>query len=162
MSKTVPTLPESELDITMMGIALASAREAGSAQEVPVGAVVVDSEGRVVAAAGNRIVSGHDPTGHAEIRVMRAAASLLGNYRLTGTTLYVTLEPCAMCAAAMVHARIRRLVFGAVDPKAGAVVSKYRLGSDGLLNHSFLVTGGVLADECGLLLQDFFRKRRRG
>ncbi|HBI14188.1 MAG TPA: tRNA-specific adenosine deaminase [Desulfobulbaceae bacterium] len=143
-----------------MGIALEVAREAETEQEVPVGAVLVDSEGKIIAAAGNRIVSGHDPTGHAEIRVLRAAASRLGNYRLPGTTLYVTLEPCAMCAAAMVHARIRRLVFGAGDPKAGAVVSKYRLGSDGLLNHSFLVTGGVLAEECSLLLQNFFQMRR--
>lgn len=149
-----------EIDIKLMGIALEVAREAETEQEVPVGAVLVDSEGKIIAAAGNRIVSGHDPTGHAEIRVLRAAASRLGNYRLPGTTLYVTLEPCAMCAAAMVHARIRRLVFGAGDPKAGAVVSKYRLGSDGLLNHSFLVTGGVLAEECSLLLQNFFQMRR--
>lgn len=149
-----------EIDIKLMGIALEVAREAETEQEVPVGAVLVDSEGKIIAAAGNRIVSGHDPTGHAEIRVLRAAASRLGNYRLPGTTLYVTLEPCAMCAAAMVHARIRRLVFGAGDPKAGAGVSKYRLGSDGLLNHSFLVTGGVLAEECSLLLQNFFQMRR--
>jgi len=153
-------LESGEIDIKLMGIALEVAREAETEQEVPVGAVLVDSEGKIIAAAGNRIVSGHDPTGHAEIRVLRAAASRLGNYRLPGTTLYVTLEPCAMCAAAMVHARIRRLVFGAGDPKAGAVVSKYRLGSDGLLNHSFLVTGGVLAEECSLLLQNFFQMRR--
>jgi tRNA(adenine34) deaminase len=161
MSKAVAPLEYSEMDIKLMAIALAAAREAEVAQEVPVGAVLVDTEGRVVATAGNRTVSGHDPTGHAEIRVMRAAAAKLGNYRLPGTTLYVTLEPCTMCAAAMVHARIRRLVFGAVDPKAGAVVSKYRLGNDGMLNHSFLVTGGVLADECGQLLRNFFRKRRK-
>lgn len=161
MDKDAAPLAGGEMDIKMMGIALASAREAGAEQEVPVGAVLVDAEGEVVATAGNRTVSGHDPTGHAEIRVMRAAASRLGNYRLTGSTLYVTLEPCAMCAAAMVHARIRRLVFGAADPKAGAVVSKYRLGNDGLLNHSFIVDGGVLADECGKLLREFFQKRRR-
>jgi len=160
MEKVVTPLESGEIDIKLMGIALEVAREAETEQEVPVGAVLVDSEGKIIAAAGNRIVSGHDPTGHAEIRVLRAAASRLGNYRLPGTTLYVTLEPCAMCAAAMVHARIRRLVFGAGDPKAGAVVSKYRLGSDGLLNHSFLVTGGVLAEECSLLLQNFFQMRR--
>ena len=150
-----------EMDIAFMGIALKAAREAAAEKEVPVGAVLVDSGGMLIVSAGNRIIKGHDPAGHAEIRVMRAAAARLGNYRLTGTTLYVTLEPCAMCAAAMVHARIQRLVFGALDPKAGAVVSKYRLGSDGLLNHSFQVTGGVLAEECGQLLRDFFQKRRR-
>ena len=149
------------MDSLLMQIALDAAREAAAEDEVPVGAVLVDPEGKVVAVAGNRIIRTHDPVGHAEVRVLRAAAARLGNYRLAGTTLYVTLEPCAMCAAAMVHARIRRLVFGAVDPKAGAVVSKYRLGSDGLLNHSFLVTGGVLAEECGRLLRDFFQKRRR-
>ena len=151
-----------EKDFEMMAMALQAAREAAIADEVPVGALLVDPEGRVIVTAGNRIIKGHDPAGHAEIRVLRAAAARLGNYRLTGTTIYVTLEPCAMCAAAMVHARIGRLVFGAVDPKAGAVVSKYRLGSDGLLNHSFQVTGGVMADECGQLLRDFFQKRRGG
>jgi tRNA(adenine34) deaminase len=160
MDKAVAPLEFGEMDIQLMGIALEAAREAAAAQEVPVGAVLVDSMGKVVAAAGNRIISGPDPTGHAEIVVLRAAAARLGNYRLTGTTLYVTLEPCAMCAAAMVHARIRRLVFGAVDPKAGAVVSKYRLGTDGLLNHFFHVTGGVMAEECGQLLRDFFQRRR--
>lgn len=160
MDVAAAPLEENEMDIKMMTIALEAAREAAVEQEVPVGALLLDSEGKVVAAAGNRVVAGFDPTGHAEMRVLRAAAARLGNYRLAGTTLYVTLEPCAMCAAAMVHARIRRLVFGAVDPKAGAVVSKYRLGSDGLLNHSFRVTGGVLAEECGRLLRDFFQKRR--
>ena len=92
---------------------------------------------------------------------VRLAGRRLGNYRLPGTTLYVTLEPCAMCAALLVHARIDRLVFGAFDPKAGAVVSRYRIGSDGLLNHSFTVTGGVLAEECGRLLREFFQNRRR-
>lgn len=146
----------------MMAMALKAAEAAAIEEEVPVGAVLVDPEGRVIVTAGNRIIKGHDPTGHAEIRVLRAAAAQLGNYRLAGTTIYVTLEPCAMCAAAMVHARIGRLVFGAIDPKAGAVVSKYRLGSDGLLNHSFQITGGVLAEECGRLLRDFFQKRRGG
>jgi len=149
-----------ETDLALMGIALQAARDAAREDEVPVGAALVDAEGRLLVTAGNRIIKGHDPAGHAEIRALRAAAARLGNYRLSGTTLYVTLEPCAMCAAAMVHARIGRLVFGAVDPKAGAVVSKYRLGSDGLLNHSFQVTGGILAEDCGLLLRDFFQKRR--
>lgn len=153
-------LGQDDIDRRLMAVALEAAREAAVEREVPVGAMVVDAGGSIVAVAGNRIVSGNDPAGHAEIRVLRAAAARMGNYRLLGTTLYVTLEPCAMCAAAMVHARIGRLVFGAIDPKAGAVVSRYRLGSDGLLNHSFKVTGGVLAEECGSLLREFFQKRR--
>lgn len=149
-----------ERDIALMRLALAAAREAAAADEVPVGAVIVDAAGVVLAAAGNKIVAGADPVGHAEILALRAAAARVGNYRLSDTTLYVTLEPCAMCATAMVHARIRRLVYGATDPKTGAVASRYRIGSDGLLNHSFEATGGVLAEECGLLLRDFFQKRR--
>lgn len=140
--------------------ALELAEESSGQGEVPVGALLVGGEGNIVAAAGNRTVSAADPTGHAEIRVLRQAAVQLSNYRLPGTILYVTLEPCAMCAAAMVHARIMRLVYGADDPKAGAVVSRYRIGSDGRLNHAFQVTGGVLAEECGRLLREFFQKRR--
>lgn len=143
-----------------MQIALARAEESAAKGEVPVGAVLVDGGGAVIASAGNETVCAHDPVGHAEIRALRIAAGKAGNYRLPHTTLYVTLEPCVMCAAAMVHARIARLVFGATDPKTGAVVSKYAIGSDGLLNHSFSVTGGVLADECGGVLRDFFQKRR--
>jgi tRNA(adenine34) deaminase len=144
----------------LMQLALAQARAAADADEVPVGAVLVDAGGEVLAVAGNRIVAASDPAGHAEIRTLRLAAARVGNYRLADTTLYVTLEPCAMCAAAMVHARIRRLVFGATDPKTGAVISRYQIGNDGRLNHSFLVTGGVLAGECGQLLRDFFQGRR--
>lgn len=140
--------------------ALELAEESSGLEEVPVGALLVDGEGSIVAAAGNRTVSTADPTGHAEIRVLREAAARLSNYRLPGTTLYVTLEPCAMCAAAMVHARIRRLVYGADDLKTGAVVSRYRIGSDGRLNHVFQVTRGVLAEDCGRLLREFFQKRR--
>lgn len=151
-----------ERDVALMRLALAEARQAASADEVPVGAVVTDAAGTVIASAGNLVIAGSDPVGHAEIHALRAAAARVANYRLADAVLYVTLEPCAMCAAAMVHARIRRLVFGATDPKAGAVVSRYRIGSDGLLNHSFAVTGGVLADECGQLLRDFFQKRRQG
>jgi len=106
-------------------------------------------------------VAANDPTGHAEIRVLRQAAVRVANYRLPGTTMYVTLEPCAMCAAAMVHARVRRLVFGAADPKTGAIVSRYRIGSDGRLNHVLQVTGGILAEECGRILKEFFQKRRQ-
>ncbi len=145
----------------MMTRALELARRAAAAGEVPVGAVVVAADGLVLAEAGNTCVGDSDPSGHAEMVAVRLAGRRLGNYRLPGTTLYVTLEPCAMCAALLVHARIDRLVFGAFDPKAGAVVSRYRIGSDGLLNHSFTVTGGVLAEECGRLLREFFQNRRR-
>lgn len=147
-------------DEWFMRLALEMAEESSGLHEVPVGAVLVDEEGNILASAGNSTVSSNDPTGHAEIRVLRLAAARLSNYRLPGTTMYVTLEPCAMCAAAMIHARIRRLVFGADDPKTGAVVSKYRIGIDGRLNHVFQVTGGVLAEECGHVLRDFFQKRR--
>ena len=145
----------------MMARALELARRAAAAGEVPVGAVVVAADGAILAEAGNTCVGNSDPSGHAEMVAVRLAGRRLGNYRLPGTTLYVTLEPCAMCAALLVHARIDRLVFGAFDPKAGAVVSRYRIGSDGLLNHSFTVTGGVLAEECGRLLREFFQNRRR-
>ena len=145
----------------MMARALELARRAAAAGEVPVGAVVVAADGAILAEAGNTCVGDSDPSGHAEMVAVRLAGRRLGNYRLPGTTLYVTLEPCAMCAALLVHARIDRLVFGAFDPKAGAVVSRYRIGSDGLLNHSFTVTGGVLAEECGRLLREFFQNRRR-
>ena len=149
-----------EQDQALMGRALEYARKAADQDEVPVGALLVDSEGQVIAGAGNNCIGVHDPTGHAEIHVLRAAARLRANYRLPGTTLYVTLEPCAMCAAALVNARVARIVFGAEDPKAGALGSVYTIGTDGRLNHRFVVTGGVRAGECGQLLKDFFRKRR--
>lgn len=148
-------------DQEYMQIALTRADESGARGEVPVGAVLVDELGNIIASAGNTIVCSNDPVGHAEILTLRKAAEQIGNYRLPDTTMYVTLEPCAMCAAAMVHARIKRLVFGATDPKTGAVLSKYGIGSDGLLNHSFSVTGGVMEKECGQLLRDFFQKRRK-
>ena len=143
-----------------MQLALDEARKAGERGEVPVGAVLVDRAGVVLAADGNRTVEYCDPAGHAEILVLRAAGKRLNNYRLPDTTLYVTLEPCAMCAGAMIHARIERLVFGALDPKTGAIVSRYSLGVDGLLNHRLAVEAGCLAEECGALLKNFFRKRR--
>lgn len=148
------------MDTKFMEMALGKARSAAAIGEVPVGAVLVDFNGKVLASAGNETVRAHDPVGHAEIRVLRMASEKLRNYRLPGTTMYVTLEPCAMCVGAMVHARVKRLVFGAKDPKTGAVVSKYNIGSDGKLNHTFIVTEGVLKQECGLLLRDFFQKRR--
>lgn len=147
-------------DAEFMRIALARAVESAARGEVPVGAVLIDNQGRVIASAGNGTVSGHDPVGHAEIQVLRMAGRKLENYRLPGTTMYVTLEPCAMCAGAMVHARIARLVYGATDPKTGAIVSKFNIGTDDRLNHAYKVTSGVLADECGKLLKDFFQKLR--
>ena len=140
--------------------ALIQARMAAEAGEVPVGAVVVGGDGAILAESGNTCVGQNDPAGHAELVALRAAARAIGNYRLPGVTVYVTLEPCPMCASLMVHARIDRLVFGATDPKGGGVVSKYGIGGDGLLNHCFTMTGGVLAEECSRLLRDFFQKRR--
>ena len=147
-------------DVRMMERALVQARMAGAAGEVPVGAVIVGGDGIVLAETGNNCVGQNDPAGHAEMVAIRAASQLVNNYRLPGVTVYVTLEPCAMCAALMVHARISRLVFGAIDIKGGGVVSKYQIGGDGLLNHSFTITGGVLAEECSHLLRHFFQNRR--
>lgn len=157
---TLPPTEVADVDEQMMTRALALARRAGAAGEVPVGAVVVDAEGCLLAEAGNTCIAAADPSGHAEMVAIRVAAQMTANYRLPGVTVYVTLEPCPMCAALLVHARIARLVFGATDPKGGGVVSKYCIGSDRLLNHAFAVTGGVLAEECSTLLRDFFRNRR--
>ncbi|MBU4183568.1 MAG: tRNA adenosine(34) deaminase TadA [Gammaproteobacteria bacterium] len=139
--------------------ALAEAQRAAQAGEVPVGAVVVQG-GRVIATGRNAPIDGLDPTAHAEIVALRAAARALGNYRLDDCTLYVTLEPCAMCSGAMLHARLPRVVFGAADPKTGAAGSVVNLFAEPQLNHQTTVQGGVLADECGALLSDFFRQRR--
>jgi tRNA(adenine34) deaminase len=147
-------------DNFFMGTALAYAAQAAALNEVPVGAVIVSAEGRLLAGAGNCCITANDPVGHAEIRALRAAAKKIGNYRLPGTTLYVTLEPCPMCAAALVIARVERVVFGAADPKTGALQSVYRIGSDDRLNHRFSVTGGVRVKECAAILKDFFRQRR--
>jgi tRNA(adenine34) deaminase len=147
-------------DRIFMRQAIDQARSAASVGEVPVGAVLV-REGRVVATGFNQPIGSHDPTAHAEIRAMRAAAELLGNYRLVDCDLYVTLEPCAMCAGAIMHARIGRLVFGARDPKTGACGSVVDLMAEPRLNHHTEVQGGVLADECGALLSEFFAERRR-
>jgi tRNA(adenine34) deaminase len=142
-----------------MQMALAEARAAAEAGEVPVGAVIVLGN-RVVARAANRVIGDSDPTAHAEIVALRAAAKALGNYRLPGTTLYVTLEPCSMCAGAMVHARIARLVYGCDDPKSGAVRAFFGNFDSLKLNHRFEVVSGVLADECAAELQAFFAARR--
>ena len=139
--------------------AIAQARNAWALGEVPVGAVVV-KDGEVIATGFNQPIGKHDPTAHAEIMALRAAASVLGNYRLPGCELYVTLEPCVMCSGAMMHARLARVVFGASDPKTGACGSIVNLFEQEKLNHHTEVTGGVLADECGGLLSAFFAERR--
>jgi len=146
-------------DIKWMRLALEQAKESAKKGEVPVGAILVNQD-RLLAAAGNCPISRFDPTAHAEILAIREAALKLGNYRIPGTTLYVTLEPCIMCMGAIIQARIERLVFGAHDPKTGAVESCYRIGTDALLNHTIIIEGGVLAAECGAVLQGFFRQRR--
>ncbi|HYP43842.1 MAG TPA: tRNA adenosine(34) deaminase TadA [Propionibacteriaceae bacterium] len=140
--------------------AMNQARRAGSAGDVPVGAVLLGSDGAVVAAAGNEREQTGDPTAHAEILVLRAAATAPGSWRLASHTLVVTLEPCTMCAGALVLARVGRLVFGAYDPKAGAVASLWDVVRDSRLNHRVEVTGGILADECGQILVDFFEAQR--
>lgn len=149
----------SDADSTWMRMALELASKAEAAGEVPVGAVVV-KDGAVIGRGWNHPIAAKDPTAHAEIVAMREAAQTLGNYRLMDTTLYVTLEPCAMCAGAMVHARVQRLVFGAADPRAGAAGSVFDIVRTAALNHRLDVAGGVLADECGELLKRFFELRR--
>jgi haloalkane dehalogenase/tRNA(adenine34) deaminase len=151
--------PHGGSDIGFMRQALQQAHRASEAGEVPVGAVLV-SDGRIIAAAANAPIASTDPTAHAEIAALRAGARALGNYRLNDTIIYVTLEPCLMCAAAMVHARVRRLVFGAWDPQfgaAGSLLDAFRLPG---LNHRVDVFGGVLAEECNELLRAFFEQQR--
>ena len=148
-----------DVDRKWMALALEQAALAAEAGEVPVGAVLV-KDGELVAAGFNQPIGRCDPTAHAEIVALRAAAQTLNNYRLPDTTLYVTIEPCAMCAGALVHARIRRLVFGAAEPRAGAVASSLQLLAGEQLNHRVEVEGGVLGDECGALMKAFFRNRR--
>jgi len=149
-----------DADLVLMEQALACAREAESAGEVPVGAVLVAAEGAVLARAANAPIARNDPTAHAELLALRAAGQVLGNYRLPGCTLYVTLEPCAMCVGALVHARIARIVYGAPDPKTGACGSVFDLAASPRLNHRIEVTGGVLGEDCGALLKRFFAARR--
>jgi tRNA(adenine34) deaminase len=147
-------------DPALMALALECARDAYARDEVPVGAVLVDGRGVVVARAANAPIASHDPTAHAEILALRAAGEALGNYRLPGCTLYVTLEPCAMCIGALVHARVARVVYGATDPKTGACGSAIDLAAHASMNHRIVVAGGVLAEECGALLRQFFVARR--
>jgi tRNA(adenine34) deaminase len=147
-------------DIEFMRQALVEAHESGTSGEVPIGAVLVH-EGRILARAGNRTIRDCDPTAHAEIVALREAAKIIGNYRLADTTLYVTIEPCSMCAGAMIQARVPRLVYGAAEPRGGAVQSCFEVLSHPELNHRVQVTSGILGSECGEVLQSFFAVRRQ-
>lgn len=149
-----------EPDEFWMQKALAAAREANDLHEVPIGACLIDGEGKLISTAFNQTITRNDPTAHAEILVLRAAAEAIGNYRLTGTTIFTTIEPCVMCAGALVNARVRRVVFGAHDERFGAVETLFRLCNNDLLNHRLEITAGVLAEECQELMQEFFRTRR--
>lgn len=147
-------------DEDYMQIAMQLALDAGKAGEVPVGAIVV-KDGEIIGRGSNAPIGTHDPTAHAEIQAMRQAAKQLGNYRLVGCTLYVTLEPCAMCAGAIQHARIAKVIYGASDPKTGACGSVVNLMAEDRLNHHTEVAGGVLSDACGNVLSEFFAARRK-
>lgn len=147
-------------DTIYMQQAISQAHNAWALGEVPVGAVVV-KDGQILATGFNQPIGTHDPTAHAEIMALRAAAEILGNYRLPGCELYVTLEPCVMCAGAMMHARLARVVYGAPDPKTGACGSVVNLFEQEKLNHHTEVVGGVMAEQCGTLLREFFAERRR-
>jgi len=148
-------------DQALMQEALREAREAWDRGEAPVGAVVIDPVGEIIGRGSNRPLASHDPTAHAEIVALRQAATRLGNYRLPGCSIYVTIEPCIMCLGALLQARLRRVVFGAPDPKGGACVSLYRLPEDTRLNHRLEVVQGVCEAECRSLIQEFFRQRRK-
>ncbi|MCW9716274.1 tRNA adenosine(34) deaminase TadA [Avibacterium sp. 21-594] len=150
----------SDFDEKMMRYALSLADKAEALGEIPVGAVLVDDEGNIVAEGWNLSILQHDPTAHAEIVALRQAGQVQQNYRLLNTTLYVTLEPCTMCAGAILHSRIKRLVFGAYDLKTGAVGSRFHFFDDYKMNHSLEITGGVLQEECSQKLSAFFQKRR--
>jgi len=145
-----------------MRIAIAEADRARDLDEVPIGACIVDAEGNILAAASNRTITNNDPTAHAEILALRAAADKIGNYRLTGTTMYSTIEPCVMCAGALVNARVARLVFGAHDERFGGVETKFRLCDSTDLNHRIEIVSGTLANDCRELMQDFFKMKRSG
>jgi len=150
-----------ERDEFWMRTAIEAAETARQLGEVPIGACLIDENGELLAAAGNRTIADSDPTAHAEILVLREAARKIGNYRLTETALYTTIEPCAMCAGALVNARIKRLIFGARDERFGAVESVFRLCDTSSLNHQIEITSGVLAEDCRRLMRDFFRAKRR-
>lgn len=149
-----------QVDTTFMQLALEQAYSAEKAGEVPVGAILV-RQGEILASTYNRPIGLSDPCAHAEILALRQAGQVLGNYRLLDTTLYVTLEPCVMCIGALLHARVTRLVYGATDPKAGAIHSIFQIPSDTRLNHRIICEAGVLAEPCGAILSDFFQRKRK-
>src|SRR6476620_1404976 len=150
----------SETDEFWMRQAISAAREAEKLDEVPIGACLVDEAGNLLAVAGNRTITNNDPTAHAEILALREAAARIGNYRLTGATVYSTIEPCAMCAGALVNARVKRLVYGAKDERFGAVETHFKICDSDFLNHKIEIISGVLAADCRALMQDFFRRKR--
>jgi tRNA(adenine34) deaminase len=152
-------MTQAELDQQYMRMAIEQARLAAQSGEVPVGAVLV-RDGQVISKAFNKPIANHDPSAHAEMLVLREAALAEENYRIPGTTLYVTLEPCSMCCGAMLHARVGRVVYGAPDPKTGAAGSVLNLFSSKQINHQTSVEGGIMSEECGQLLRDFFKERR--
>jgi len=149
-----------DLDERWMREAIEAARAAAELGEVPVGACMVDADGNLLSTASNRPITNNDPTAHAEMLALREAAARVKNYRLTGVTVYSTIEPCVMCAGALVNARVARLVFGAHDERFGAVESRFRICDSEMLNHRIEILPGVLADECRELMQEFFRSRR--
>lgn len=151
----------SETDKIWMQKAIEAAEKSSLIDEVPIGACLIDKDGKLLAINGNRTITDTDPTAHAEILVLREAAKKIGNYRLTDTVLYTTIEPCAMCAGALVNARVKRIVFGAHDERFGAVESVFRLCDASSLNHKIEITSGVLADKCKKLMQDFFKSKRK-
>jgi tRNA(adenine34) deaminase len=150
---------QAEFDLQFMQQALDQAKLAAAAGEVPVGAVLV-RDGQVISSGFNQPITNSDPSAHAEMMALRSAAQDESNYRLPGTTLYVTLEPCTMCAGAMLHARVERVVFGAADPKTGAAGSVLNVFSEKQINHQTQVEGGIMSEECGQILRDFFKERR--
>ena len=149
-----------ETDEKWMRLALGQAAKARDAGEVPVGACILNEDGELLASASNRTISDSDPTAHAEIMVLRMAAELIGNYRLNGTTVYTTIEPCAMCAGALVNARVKRLIYGADDERFGALRTHFGIGVNDILNHRIEVESGVLAEECRAIMQQFFKAKR--
>ena len=149
-----------EIDEFWMREAIKAAVAAGQLDEVPIGACLIDGNGELLAVAGNRTITENDPTAHAEILVLREAAARIGNYRLVDATIYTTIEPCAMCAGALVNSRVKRLVYGAADERFGAVETHFKICNNPLLNHQIEITAGILAEECRRLMQDFFRRKR--
>jgi tRNA(adenine34) deaminase len=160
ITKTADFYCMRDTDEKCMLVALDQAAHARDLNEVPIGVSIVDESGNLIATAYNRTITDNDPTAHAEILALRAAATAIGNYRLTDLTVYTTIEPCAMCAGALVNSRVRRLVYGADDKRFGAVRTHFGIGVTDILNHQIEVVSGVLAEECRGLMQEFFRQRR--